>query len=57
MYAIFGTVKEVSIGPTAVMSLLTYEFLHGNGIEHLALLTFLVGCVEFLMGILNLGKF
>ncbi|KAJ9585618.1 hypothetical protein L9F63_002588, partial [Diploptera punctata] len=55
IYVFLGTVKEVSIGPTAVMSLLTYEFLHGHGIEHMVLLTFLAGCVELLMGILNLG--
>ena len=55
LYVIFGTVKEVSIGPTAVMSLLTYEFTHGLRIEYMALLTFLAGCIELLMGLLNLG--
>ncbi|XP_069683415.1 sodium-independent sulfate anion transporter-like isoform X2 [Periplaneta americana] len=55
MYVIFGTIKEVSIGPTAVLSLLTYEFTHGLGIEYMVLLTFLVGCVELAMGFLNLG--
>jgi len=56
VYVVFGTIKEVSIGPTAVMSLLTYEFTHGLGIEYIVLLTFLNGCVELIMGLLNLGK-
>jgi sodium-independent sulfate anion transporter 11 len=56
LYVVFGTIKEVSIGPTAVMSLLTYEFVHGLGIEYIVLLTFLTGCVELVMGLLNLGK-
>lgn len=52
----FGTIKEVSIGPTAVMSLLTYEFTNGLGIEYIVLLTFLAGCIELIMGLLNLGE-
>ncbi|XP_033610931.1 sodium-independent sulfate anion transporter isoform X3 [Cryptotermes secundus] len=55
LYVVFGTIKEVSIGPTAVMSLLTYEFTNGLGIEYIVLLTFLAGCVELIMGLLNLG--
>jgi len=55
LYVVFGTIKEVSIGPTAVMSLLTYEFTHGLGIEYIVLLTFLNGCIELIMGLLNLG--
>lgn len=55
LYVIFGTIKEVSIGPTAVMSLLTYEFTHGLAIDYMVLLTFLVGCVELVMGFLHLG--
>jgi len=56
LYVVFGTIKEASIGPTAIMSLLTYEFTHGLGIEYVVLLTFLNGCVELIMGLLNLGK-
>lgn len=56
MYVVFGTIKEACIGPTAIMSLLTYEFTHGLAIEYVVLLTFLNGCVELIMGLLNLGK-
>lgn len=56
LYVVFGTIKEVSIGPTAVMSLLTHEFVHGLAVEYVVLLTFLSGCVELIMGLLNLGK-
>ncbi|KAJ8928344.1 hypothetical protein NQ314_019074 [Rhamnusium bicolor] len=54
-YVFFGTIKEVSIGPTSLMSLLTFSFVIGHPIECVILLTFIAGCIELLMGILNLG--
>lgn len=55
-YVIFGTIKEVSIGPTSLMALLTLSYVEGLPIDFVILLTFIVGCVEFIMGILKLGK-
>uniref|UniRef100_A0A6P7H7E4 Sodium-independent sulfate anion transporter-like n=1 Tax=Diabrotica virgifera virgifera TaxID=50390 RepID=A0A6P7H7E4_DIAVI len=55
VYIIFGTIKEVSIGPTSLMSLLTVSYTIGKPVEYVVLLTFLAGCVELLMGLLNLG--
>ncbi|KAG8231476.1 hypothetical protein J437_LFUL000193 [Ladona fulva] len=55
IYVIFGTVKEVSIGPTSLMALLTFEFTRDLPIDFVVLLTFLSGCVELLFGILRLG--
>jgi MFS superfamily sulfate permease-like transporter len=51
------------MGPTAIVSLLTYQAVGGLAVdskfaaaEHAIMLTFLCGCVIFLMGILGLGK-
>lgn len=56
MYVFFGTIKEVSIGPTSLMALLTFEFTKDHPFEFIVLLTFMAGCVELLMGILRFGK-
>ncbi|XP_068631642.1 sodium-independent sulfate anion transporter-like [Battus philenor] len=55
VYAAFGSVKDSAIGPTAIAAILTRENLHGLGPEFAVLLAFLSGCVELLMGILQLG--
>lgn len=55
VYAIFGSCKDSAIGPTAIMGLLTKENNHGFGIDGAVLLCFLSGCVELLMGVLQLG--
>lgn len=55
IYLLLGTTKEVSIGPTSLMSLLTMEYTHDMPIDFVILLTFLAGCVELTMGLLNLG--
>ena len=56
VYAIFGSVRVSAIGPTAIASILTRENLIGLSPEFAVLLTFLSGCVELLMGFLQLGK-
>ncbi|CAG4990763.1 unnamed protein product [Colias eurytheme] len=55
LYMFLGTVKEVSIGPTSLMALLTLQICRGLPIEFVVLLTFLSGCVVFIMGLLKLG--
>ncbi|KAL2717792.1 sodium-independent sulfate anion transporter-like [Vespula squamosa] len=57
IYLLLGTTKEVSIGPTSLMSLLTMEYTHDMPIDFVILLTFLAGCVELIMGLLNLGMY
>lgn len=57
LYAIFGSVKEISIGPTSLMALLTVEFTKGKNVDFVILLTFLTGCIEMIMGMLDLGEF
>ncbi|XP_058797830.1 sodium-independent sulfate anion transporter-like [Phymastichus coffea] len=55
LYAIFGSVKEISIGATSLMALLTIEYTKGMNIDFVILLTFLSGCIELIMGMLDLG--
>ena len=60
MYAIFGTCKEVTVGPTAVNALMTYNYvgsLNTNTIEAALTLGFFSGLIEIGTGILNLGIF
>lgn len=52
---IFGTVKQVSIGPTSLMSLLVLPATYGKPIEYVFVLSFVAGCVELLLGVLKLG--
>jgi solute carrier family 26 (sodium-independent sulfate anion transporter), member 11 len=55
IYVFVGTVKEVSIGPTSLMALLTVQYTFGKPVEFVIVLGFLAGCVELLMGIFKLG--
>ncbi|XP_063825329.1 sodium-independent sulfate anion transporter [Ostrinia nubilalis] len=55
LYMFLGTVKEVSIGPTSLMALLTLQATRGLPVEFVVLLAFLAGCVVLLMGLLRLG--
>ncbi|XP_032686334.1 sodium-independent sulfate anion transporter-like [Odontomachus brunneus] len=55
LYIIFGTIREVSIGPSSLMALVTLQYTRNMPVEFVILLCFLAGCMELLMGILNLG--
>ncbi|CAH0723069.1 unnamed protein product, partial [Brenthis ino] len=55
LYVVLGTVKEVSIGPTSLMALLTLHTCRDLPIDFVVLLTFLSGCIVLLMGLLRLG--
>lgn len=56
VYAIFGSCKDITIGPTALMSLMTYQQIVDRNVDFAVLLCFLSGCVQILMSILHLGK-
>lgn len=55
VYVIFGTVREVSIGPTSLMSIITVSYTYEKPVEYVIIMTFVCGCVEFLMGVFKLG--
>ena len=54
MYIFFGTSKDVTVGPTAIMALMTAEYAN-KGPAYAVLLAFLSGLVIMTMGILRLG--
>ncbi|XP_053956602.1 sodium-independent sulfate anion transporter [Anastrepha ludens] len=54
-YALFGTIPQVSIGPTSLMSLLVLQFVGERPVQFVFVLAFLSGLVEFLMGAFQLG--
>lgn len=54
VYIALGTCREVNIGPTALISLLTFTYAKGVP-EYAVLLCFLSGCVTLALGLLRLG--
>lgn len=57
IYTFFGTIKEISIGPTAMMSLLTNQYISDLSTEEIGLLSFGCACVALLFSVLRLGKY
>ena len=64
MYTFFGTSKDVSLGPTAILSLLTLTLIDGCGTpgdkeSHApcaVALTLFSGLVQLVCAVLNLGE-
>lgn len=54
VYLIFGSTKDITIGPTAILALLIQRYVAEN-LEFAILLAFINGALIFLFGILNLG--
>ncbi|KAL1497196.1 hypothetical protein ABEB36_008193 [Hypothenemus hampei] len=58
VYAVFGTIPELNIAPTALLSLLTFQYTHKasfGSVKAAIMLTFFAGILELLCGILHLG--
>ncbi|XP_017790276.1 PREDICTED: sodium-independent sulfate anion transporter-like [Habropoda laboriosa] len=57
LYIIFGSCKDIPMGPSAITSLITYQTIsHLNApLKHAILLSFLAGVIELVMGIFGLG--
>ena len=54
VYCVFGSCKDITIGPTAIMALMTS--VHAQyGPEYAVLLSFLSGIIILLCGLLQLG--
>ena len=62
VYTIFGTAKDITLGPTAIMSLLVaskatdIDQPESINVRNAVALTLLSGLVQFIMGICNLGE-
>ncbi|XP_001601834.2 uncharacterized protein LOC100117667 isoform X1 [Nasonia vitripennis] len=55
VYIFFGSTKEVTVGPTAIMGLMAQPFVLTYGDDFAVLLCFLTGCLITAMGLLRLG--
>lgn len=55
IYTFVGSCKDVPMGPTAIVSLLTYSSLYGYGPVYANLLCFLTGVIQLAMGLCGLG--
>lgn len=55
LYVIFGSTKDVTVGPTAIMALMTQTYVLNFGPDFAVLLTFLSGCIITFFGLLQLG--
>jgi hypothetical protein len=57
VYCVFGSSKDITVGPTAIMSLMTAEQFHGDVSPDLAVvLAFFTGVIVFACGFLRLGN-
>lgn len=56
IYIVFGSCKDITLGPTALLALMTYQQIQGRNADYAILLCFLSGVVQFVMGLLHLGK-
>lgn len=57
VYTVFGSCKDITIGPTALMSLMTYRQVANRNSDYAVLLCFLSGILQFIMGSLKLGTY
>ena len=57
VYILFGGTKDVTIGPTAVMAIMTLNYMNGKPAEYAVVLAFLTGIVTLLMGVFQLGEY
>ncbi|XP_018905688.2 sodium-independent sulfate anion transporter [Bemisia tabaci] len=55
VYIFFGTIKQITIGPTSIMSILTFTYTHDTNPEMVAFLSFMAGVVVLLLGVFRLG--
>lgn len=54
-YIFLGSINELNLGPTAIMSLMTYQYTSSGGVVYAVLLCFLSGIIEITAGVINLG--
>ncbi|XP_062612183.1 sodium-independent sulfate anion transporter-like [Saccostrea cucullata] len=58
VYCFFGTAKDITLGPTAIMSLMTATFATSpieEDATYAIVLCLITGCVQLLLGLFNLG--
>ncbi|XP_076646093.1 sodium-independent sulfate anion transporter isoform X6 [Halictus rubicundus] len=55
VYLVFGSCKDITVGPTAIMALLSQHNVIRLGEDVAVFVCFLSGCIILLMGLLHLG--
>ncbi|CAH0723330.1 unnamed protein product, partial [Brenthis ino] len=55
VYALMGTCPQINIGPTALLSLLTFTYTNGTNPDYAVLLCFVGGIIQLIAGIVQLG--
>lgn len=55
VYTVFGSCKDITIGPTALMALMTYQQIAERNTDYAVLLCFLTGIIQFFMAVFHLG--
>ena len=56
LYTVFGTIKEVTIGPTAVNALISYNYAGPSAARALTL-AFWTGVIQISLAFFQMGKF
>ena len=56
VYFFLGSTREMNIGPTAIMAIMTHEYSVPNYPQYAILLCFLSGFIILAAGLVNLGK-
>ncbi|KAJ8730050.1 hypothetical protein PYW07_017088 [Mythimna separata] len=55
VYIFCGSCKDITLGPTALLALMTCQQIEGRNADYAILLCFLSGVIQLVMGILHLG--
>ncbi|CAH0397843.1 unnamed protein product [Chilo suppressalis] len=55
IYALLGTCPQINIGPTALLSLLTFTYTSGTNPDFAVLLCFIAGIIQLIAGVCQLG--
>lgn len=56
IYVLFGSCKNITIGPTAIMASMVQPLVLNHGPDMAVLIAFLKGCIITLLGIFHLGN-
>ncbi|CAG2061984.1 unnamed protein product, partial [Timema podura] len=56
VYIFFGSCKDVTVGPTAILGLLTQPYVMEHTEDFAVLICFISGVIIFILGVLHLGE-
>ena len=56
VYFFLGSTREMNIGPTAIMSLMTLQYTNQGGADYAVLLGFVSGILELLAAFFRIGN-